>query len=55
MLISALERRPEIAASLNAGFERMLARFRDVQRAMPELAPEPEGRSKRDFRRGKRG
>ena len=55
MLIAALERRPEIAATLNASFERMLARFRDVQRAMPELAPEPKGRSKRDFRRRKRG
>jgi DTW domain-containing protein YfiP len=55
MLISALERRPEIAATLDASFERMLARFREVQRAMPELAPKPKGRPKRDFRRRKRG
>ena len=54
MLISALERRPEIAATLNAGFERMLARFREVQRDMPEIAPKPKGRPKRDFRRRKR-
>jgi DTW domain-containing protein YfiP len=55
ILIAALERRPEIAATLNAGFERMLTRFREVQRAMPELAPKPKGRPKRDFRRRKRG
>jgi hypothetical protein len=55
MLIAALERRPEIAATLNASFERMLARFREVQRTMPELAPKPKGRPKRDFRRRKRG
>jgi DTW domain-containing protein YfiP len=54
MLISALERRPEIAATLNGSFERMLARFREVQRTMPELAPRPKGRPKRDFRRRKR-
>jgi DTW domain-containing protein len=55
MLISALERRPEIAATLNASFERMLARYREVQRAIPELAPKPKGRPKRDFRRRKGG
>src|SRR5581483_10801916 len=54
MLIAALERRPEIAAVLNASFERMLTRFREVQRTMPELAPKPKGRPKRDFRRRKR-
>jgi tRNA-uridine aminocarboxypropyltransferase len=54
MLIGALERRPEIAATLNGSFERMLARFRDVQRTMPELAPKPKGRPKRDFRRRKK-
>jgi hypothetical protein len=54
MLMAALERRPEIAATLNASFERMLARFREVQRTMPELAPKPKGRPKRDFRRRKR-
>jgi hypothetical protein len=54
LLIAALERRPEIAATLNASFERMLTRFREVQRAVPELAPKPKGRPKRDFRRRKR-
>ena len=52
LLLGALERRPDITATLNASFERMLARFREVQRAMPELAPKPK---KRDFRRDKRG
>jgi DTW domain-containing protein YfiP len=55
MLISALERRPDISAALDASFERMLARFREVQHAMPELAPRPKARPKRDFRRRKRG
>ena len=54
MLIAALERRPETAATLNGSFERMLTRFREVQRAMPELAPKPKGRPNRDFRRRKR-
>jgi hypothetical protein len=54
MLIAALERRPEIAATLDASFERMLARFREVQHSMPELAPRPKERPKRDFRRRKR-
>jgi DTW domain-containing protein len=51
MLLSALEKRPEIAAILNGSFERMLARYREVQRVMPELAPRPK---KRDFRRRRR-
>jgi DTW domain-containing protein YfiP len=51
MLLAALERRPEIAATLNGSFERMLARYREVQSAMPQLAPKPK---KRDFRRRKR-
>jgi len=51
MLLAALEKRPEIAATLNGSFERMLAHYREVQRAMPELAPKPK---KRDFRRRKR-
>jgi hypothetical protein len=54
MLMSALERRPEIAVALNASFERMLARFREVQRTIPKLAPLPKGKPKRDFRRRKR-
>jgi len=48
ILLAALEKRPEIAATLYASFERMLVRYREVQRAMPELAPKPK---KRDFRR----
>lgn len=48
LVVGALEKRPDIAATLNASFERMLARYREVQRAMPELAPRPK---KRDFRR----
>jgi DTW domain-containing protein YfiP len=51
LLLGALERRPEIAATLNGSFERMLVRYRKVQSAMPELAPKPK---KRDFRRRRR-
>jgi DTW domain-containing protein len=54
MLISALEKRPEIETTLTGSFERMLARYREVQDAMPELAPRPKPRPKRDFRRRKR-
>jgi DTW domain-containing protein len=50
-MLSALEKRPDIAETLNASFERMLARYRQVQAEMPELAPKPK---KRDFRRRKR-
>jgi hypothetical protein len=53
MLLAALERRPEIAEALNASFELMLARFRQVQASNPELAPRPK--PKRDFRRRRRG
>jgi DTW domain-containing protein len=52
MLLAGLERRPDISATLIGSFERMLARFREVQAEMPELAPKPK---KRDFRRRKRG
>jgi DTW domain-containing protein YfiP len=52
MLLAALEKRPELEATLSAGFERMLARYREAQHAMPELAPKP--RPKRDYRRRKR-
>jgi len=51
-LIAGLEKRPEIAAALNASFERMLARYRKVQGTSAELAPRPKPR--RDFRRRKR-
>src|SRR5690242_6239038 len=49
MLLAALEKRPEIAETLDASFERMLARFRQVQGTNPELAPRPKARPKRDF------
>jgi DTW domain-containing protein len=52
MLLSSLEKRPDIAETLHGSFERMLARYREVQGAMPELAPKP--RPKRDYRRRKR-
>lgn len=54
-ILAGLERRPDIAETLHASFERMLARYREVQGEMPELAPKlaPKGR-RRDFRRGKR-
>ncbi|VIO74204.1 hypothetical protein CI41S_42970 [Bradyrhizobium ivorense] len=51
MLLAALQRRPDIAETLNSSFDRMLTRFRDVQATMPELAPKPK---KRDFRRRRR-
>jgi DTW domain-containing protein YfiP len=50
-VLAALEQRPDIAATLNESFERMLTRYRQVQATMPELAPKPK---KRDFRRRKR-
>ena len=55
MLLAALEKRPDIAETLDACFERMLARFRQVQAINPELAPQPKPRQKPDFRRRKRG
>ncbi len=57
MLIAGLEKRPDIGVTLNAAFERMLARYREVQASQPELAPRPKPRfgGKRDFRRRKRG
>jgi tRNA-uridine aminocarboxypropyltransferase len=52
MLLSSLEKRPDIAETLHASFERMLVRYREAQRVLPELAPKP--RPKRDYRRPKR-
>jgi DTW domain-containing protein YfiP len=52
MLLAALEKRPDIEATLNGSFERMLAQYRQAQNVMPELAPKP--RAKRDYRRRKR-
>jgi DTW domain-containing protein YfiP len=49
MLLASLEKRPDIAETLHASFERMLARYREVQRELPELAPKPKPR--RDYRR----
>src|ERR1700712_3935822 len=51
MLLSGIEKRPDIAETLNSGFERMLAKYREVQGTMPELAPKPK---KKDYRRRKR-
>src|SRR3954465_11424340 len=48
MLLAGLEKRPDIAETLNGSFERLLARYREVQATMPELAPKPK---KRDWRR----
>src|SRR5215510_10389715 len=53
LVLGALEKRPDIAATLNASFERMLARYREVQDAHPELAPRPKPH-RRDFRRRKK-
>src|SRR5712671_2314974 len=53
MLLSSLEKRPDIAATLGASFERMLAKYREAQSTLPELAPKPK--PKRDYRRRKRG
>lgn len=52
MLLARLEHRPEIESTLNSAFERMLAKYRQAQATMPELAPKP--RPKRDWRRRKR-
>jgi len=52
MLLAGLEKRPDIAEVLNGSFERMLARYREAQGTMPELAPKPP--PKRDWRRRKR-
>jgi DTW domain-containing protein len=52
MLLAALEKRPDIAETLNGSFERMLAKYREAQSVLPELAPKPT--PKRDYRRRKR-
>ncbi|MEI9923161.1 MAG: tRNA-uridine aminocarboxypropyltransferase [Bradyrhizobium sp.] len=52
MLLGSLEKRPDITATLNDSFERMLARYREAQSTLPELAPKPK--PKRDYRRRKR-
>ena len=52
MLLSAIEKRPDIAETLHASFERMLEKYREAQDVLPELAPRPK--PKRDYRRRKR-
>jgi DTW domain-containing protein len=52
MLLGSLERRPDIAETLYGSFERMLAKYREAQSVLPELAPKPK--PKRDYRRRKR-
>ena len=52
MLLGSLEKRPDITATLHDSFERMLARYREAQSLLPELAPKPK--PKRDYRRRKR-
>jgi len=44
LLLSKLEKRPDIAATLHASFERLLAKYREVQKEQPELAPKPRPR-----------
>jgi len=53
MLIAGLDKRPDIAATLHASFERMLARYREVRDTQPELTPRPKPRPKKDWRRRK--
>jgi DTW domain-containing protein YfiP len=52
MLLSNLEKRPDIEETLNGAFQRMLATYKDAQATMPELAPKPK--PKRDYRRKKK-
>ena len=47
ILLAGLEKRPDIAETLNTSFDRMLARYREVQEEMPALAPKPK---KKDYR-----
>ena len=51
LVLSRLEKRTEIAETLNASFAQMLKKYREVQEEQPELAPK---RPKRDFRRRRR-
>jgi DTW domain-containing protein YfiP len=53
MLLAGIEKRPDIAETLHGSFERMLAKYREAQSTLPELAPKPK--PKRDYRRRKRG
>jgi DTW domain-containing protein len=49
MMLAGLENRPDIETTLLTSFERMLAKYREVQATMPELAPRPK--PSRDYRR----
>jgi DTW domain-containing protein YfiP len=51
MLLAGLEKRPDIEITLNDALERMLAKYREAQAVLPELAPKPKPR--RDYRRRK--
>jgi hypothetical protein len=53
MLLAGIEKRPDIAEILHGSFERMLAKYREAQSVLPELAP--KAKPKRDYRRRKRG
>jgi DTW domain-containing protein YfiP len=44
LLLSTLESRPDIAATLHASFERLLAKYREIQGEHPELVPRPQPR-----------
>jgi DTW domain-containing protein YfiP len=48
MLIARLEKKPEIETALLDSFDRMLTRYREVQKTTPALAPRPK---KRDWRK----
>jgi DTW domain-containing protein YfiP len=54
VFIAALESRPEIANALNASFDRMLARYEQLQASRPDLAPKPKPRRKQHPARRKR-
>src|SRR5579872_1187293 len=41
MVLASLEKRPDIAETLHASFERMLDRYRQALREVPGLAPKP--------------
>ena len=52
LVLSYLERRADIAETLNSSFTQMLKRYREVLEEQPSLAPKP--RAKRDYRRRRR-
>ncbi len=54
MLIGAIEKRPDVTATLNASFERMLARYRQAAGTHPGLTPRPKRRYRSDLRRRRR-